>query len=128
MERQMELLTHRQRGIYDFIKDKIESRGYGPTVREIADAFHIQSPNGVLLHLNTLVTKGFRVRQGKSARAIRLYEETEYEKTESDRCEQCDRLRSENKALQEDNAKLKDEARVREDFITTLMNFDEQIR
>ena len=28
-------LTDRQREIYDFIKDKIETRGYGPTVREI---------------------------------------------------------------------------------------------
>jgi repressor LexA len=68
----LSLLTHRQREIYDFIKDKIESRGYGPTVREIGDAFHIKSPNGVMCHLNALVTKGLILRQGKSARAIQL--------------------------------------------------------
>src|SRR5438128_2738323 len=28
-------LTERQREIYEFIRSKIESRGYGPTVREI---------------------------------------------------------------------------------------------
>jgi repressor LexA len=66
------VLTSKQRQIYEFIRDKIESRGYPPTVREIGDAFGIQSPNGVMCHLNALVKKGFITRQGKSARAIRL--------------------------------------------------------
>jgi repressor LexA len=65
-------LTDKQRQVYEFIKEKIESRGYGPTVREIGDAFDIQSPNGVMCHLNALVAKGFILRQGKSARAIQL--------------------------------------------------------
>lgn len=65
-------LTRRQRQIYEFIKDKIESRGYGPTVREIGDAFDIKSPNGVMCHLTALVNKGLILRQGKSARAIQL--------------------------------------------------------
>jgi repressor LexA len=65
-------LTDKQRQVYEFIKEKIESRGYGPTVREIGDAFDIQSPNGVMCHLNALVTKGFILRKGKSARAIQL--------------------------------------------------------
>jgi len=30
-------LTDRQRDIYEFIREKIESRGYGPTVREIGE-------------------------------------------------------------------------------------------
>src|ERR1700756_5084685 len=64
-------LTERQREIYDFIKGKIESRGYGPTVREIGSAFEIKSPNGVMCHLKALEKKGFIVRDGKSARAIR---------------------------------------------------------
>jgi repressor LexA len=65
-------LTSKQRQVYEFIREKIESRGYGPTVREIGDAFGIQSPNGVMCHLNALVKKGFIIRQGKSARAIQL--------------------------------------------------------
>ena len=44
-------LTERQREIYEFIRDKIETRGYGPTVREIGEAFNIKSPNGVMCHL-----------------------------------------------------------------------------
>ena len=66
------LLTDRQREIYDFIRDKIETRGYGPTVREIGTAFDIQSPNGVMCHLNALVKKGLILREGRSARAIQL--------------------------------------------------------
>jgi repressor LexA len=65
-------LTERQREIYDFIREKIEGRGYGPTVREIGEAFDIMSPNGVMCHLNALVKKGLITRKGRSARAIQL--------------------------------------------------------
>jgi repressor LexA len=65
-------LTERQREIYDFIKSKIDSRGYGPTVREIGEAFEIRSPNGVMCHLKALEKKGLIVRTGFRARAIQL--------------------------------------------------------
>src|SRR5215467_2620422 len=65
-------LTERQREIYDFIQEKIESRGYGPTVREIGQAFDIKSPNGVMCHLKALEKKGLIIREGFSARAIQL--------------------------------------------------------
>jgi repressor LexA len=67
-------LTERQREIYEFIRDKIESRGYGPTVREIGQAFDIRSPNGVMCHLKALEKKGLIKREGFSARAIQLTE------------------------------------------------------
>ncbi len=65
-------LTDRQREIYDFIRLKIESRGYGPTVREIGLAFGIKSPNGVMCHLKALEKKSLIKREGFSARAIQL--------------------------------------------------------
>ena len=65
-------LTERQREIYDFIRDKIENRGYGPTVREIGLAFDIRSPNGVMCHLKALEKKEMIKREGFSARAIQL--------------------------------------------------------
>jgi repressor LexA len=65
-------LTPRQREIYDFIRSKIEGRGYGPTVREIGQGFDIKSPNGVMCHLKALEKKGLIVREGFSARAIQL--------------------------------------------------------
>jgi repressor LexA len=65
-------LTLKQREIYEFIKEHIEKHGYPPTVRDIGKAFSIESPNGVMCHLNALVKKGAIVRKGQSARAIRL--------------------------------------------------------
>ena len=65
-------LTDRQREIYEFIRDKIESRGYGPTVREIGEAFDIKSPNGVMCHLKALEKKGLILRKNNAARAIQL--------------------------------------------------------
>jgi repressor LexA len=65
-------LTPRQREIYDFIRSKIEGRGYGPTVREIGQSFDIKSPNGVMCHLKALEKKGLILREGFSARAIQL--------------------------------------------------------
>jgi repressor LexA len=65
-------LTDRQREIYDFIREKIEARGYGPTVREIGEAFDIKSPNGVMCHLKALVKKEVIIRDERHARAIQL--------------------------------------------------------
>ncbi len=65
-------LTERQREIYQFIKERIEKRGYGPTVREIGEGFGIKSPNGVMCHLKALEKKGLITREEHSARAIQL--------------------------------------------------------
>jgi len=65
-------LTERQREIYEFIRQKIEGRGYGPTVREIGEAFEIKSPNGVMCHLKALEKKGLIKREEHAARAIQL--------------------------------------------------------
>jgi repressor LexA len=68
------LLTTRQRAIYDFIKDKIINRGYGPTVREIGTGFKIRSPNGVMCHLKALEKKGLITREAHMSRAIQISE------------------------------------------------------
>jgi repressor LexA len=68
----LDLLTARQREVYDFIKDKIRGRGYGPTVREIGDHFDISSPNGVMCHLKALEKKGIISREPNMSRAIQL--------------------------------------------------------
>jgi repressor LexA len=65
-------LTARQREIYEFIREKIERRGYGPTVREIGEGFGIRSPNGVMCHLKALEKKGLIIREEHAARAIQL--------------------------------------------------------
>src|SRR5437879_151858 len=65
-------LTERQMEIYEFIREKIERRGYGPTVREIGEGFGIRSPNGVMCHLKALEKKGLILREEHAARAIQL--------------------------------------------------------
>ena len=67
--------TERQMEIYTFIRDKIHSRGYGPTVREIGTAFKIRSPNGVVCHLKALERKGMITRGKNMSRAIELLAE-----------------------------------------------------
>ncbi|MDG2384965.1 MAG: transcriptional repressor LexA [Pirellulaceae bacterium] len=69
---QLDQLTKRQRAVYEFIRDKIQNRGYGPTVREIGERFKISSPNGVMCHLKALEKKGLITREPNMSRAIRL--------------------------------------------------------
>jgi len=68
----MDQLTKRQKAVYDFIRDKIRNRGYGPTVREIGGQFDISSPNGVMCHLKALERKGLITREPNMSRAIQL--------------------------------------------------------
>src|SRR5437868_4763716 len=65
-------LTAKQQRIYNFITHRIDERGYPPTIRDIGKEFDIKSPNGVMCHLKALEKKGFIIRDGNSARAIRL--------------------------------------------------------
>lgn len=67
--------TERQLAIYEFIRDKIQTRGYGPTVREIGAAFKIRSPNGVVCHLKALERKNYITRGKNMSRAIELVSE-----------------------------------------------------
>jgi repressor LexA len=69
-------LTEKQRLVYEFIRDKIRSRGYGPTVREIGGHFGILSPNGVVCHLKALEKKGLITREPNMSRAIQLAAES----------------------------------------------------
>jgi repressor LexA len=71
----LDALTPRQREIYNFIRSKIQGRGYGPTVREIGLNFEIKSPNGVMCHLKALQKKGLIHREPNMSRAIQLLED-----------------------------------------------------
>ena len=66
------ILTPRQREIYEYVKENIMNRGYGPTVREIGNEFGIKSPNGVMCHLKALEKKGLISREPNLSRAIQL--------------------------------------------------------
>jgi repressor LexA len=74
-------LTEKQERVYEFIKDKIMNRGYGPTVREIGSAFGISSPNGVMCHLKALEKKGLITRESYMSRAIQLTDQPQLKRT-----------------------------------------------
>jgi len=63
-------LTDAQREVLSFIEEKIEDRGYGPTIREINERFGTTSPNGVICHLTALQKKGRITRDPNRSRAI----------------------------------------------------------
>lgn len=65
-------LTARQQQAYDFIVANIQL--YSPTVREIARAMSIKSPNGVVVHLEALEKKGWIRRKPNASRGIEVTE------------------------------------------------------
>jgi repressor LexA len=64
------MLTHRQKGILDFIVDFRRQHGCSPSIPEIQKAFSIRSPNGVVGHLLALESKGFIKRAKRGSRQI----------------------------------------------------------
>lgn len=72
LETHMERLTWRQQEILDFVRESIFDRGRPPTVREIADHFHMRSPHAAHGHLIRLERKGYIERDRGIARGIRL--------------------------------------------------------
>lgn len=64
--------------IYQFIKDHITEKGYGPTIREIRDAVGLSSESTVHAHVERLVKLG-KIRKTGSPRAIQLVGEPDDE-------------------------------------------------
>lgn len=70
MSQEAPQLTRRQSQALDFIR--ANSGLYGPTVREIATAMGIASPNGVVAHLKALEQKGLIKRTPRKSRGIEV--------------------------------------------------------
>lgn len=68
----MKALTKKRKLVYEYICDCIHSRGYPPTVREIAEAVDLRSPSTVHAHLNALEELGYITRDSGRTRAIML--------------------------------------------------------
>lgn len=72
----MENLTERQQRILDFIAERLDDKGYPPSIREIADASGIKSTRGVTINLDALERAGYLIRD-RNARGIKLVSRTE---------------------------------------------------
>ena len=67
-----EVLTPRQRQIWDFVVDYVDGHGYPPTVREIGEAVGLASPSTVHAHLANLERAGLLRRDPTKPRALEL--------------------------------------------------------
>jgi repressor LexA len=68
-------LTKRQRVVFDFIKDYIQTHGVSPSYEEIREHFGFGSYNSVQKHLKQLVAKGVvKTPWGNQKRALTLAE------------------------------------------------------
>lgn len=68
-------LTNRQRQIYEFICSEVATKGYPPSVREIAAAVGLRSPSTVHTHLQVLEDKGFIKRDLSKPRALEILQD-----------------------------------------------------
>ena len=68
-------LTKRQREIYEYLKQHINSKGYAPSIVEIGKYFQLSSSGTVHKHLSHLEKKGLIRKQINLSRAIEVLEE-----------------------------------------------------
>ena len=68
----MKGLTRRQQEVLDYIATYRDSRGYSPSVRDIAHHFNLVSAAGVHKHIKALVTKGFLEKEDLISRSLRI--------------------------------------------------------
>lgn len=73
----MTKLSKRQQSILNFIKEEVRTKGYPPSVREIAVAVGLASSSTVHGHLSRLENKGFIRRDPTKPRAIEVLDKTE---------------------------------------------------
>jgi repressor LexA len=71
-QRGSQMLTERQREIYDFVVRYADRQGYPPTVREIGEAVGLASPSTVHAHLANLERAGYLRRDPTKPRALEL--------------------------------------------------------
>lgn len=62
----------RRKGILKFIRSYNTRKGWSPTIKEIADAVGLVSPNATRNHLHKLAEQGFINMEPRQARAISL--------------------------------------------------------
>jgi len=70
-------MSKRQAAILSFIKSEVQTKGYPPSVREIAKAVGLASSSTVHGHLSRLEKKGYIRRDPTKPRAIEILDRTE---------------------------------------------------
>lgn len=70
VDTQQRPMTHRQRQVLEFIRDRVRDTHCPPTVREICEHFDIRSTNGVRVILEALEKKGHLKRSPRLSRGL----------------------------------------------------------
>jgi len=68
----MDGLTHMQRRVFDFVRDKLLAGRPAPTPREIAAEFGWSSKRAAECHIEALIRKGWLVSEPGKARSLRV--------------------------------------------------------
>lgn len=71
-------LSGRQYEVLDYIKKFIATKGYSPTVREIASGLGFKSPSSAQDHIKKLVSSGIITLDKNKSRTIELLVQNEY--------------------------------------------------
>lgn len=69
-------ISERQKAILEFIKEKIQEKGYPPSVREICEGVGLRSTASVHAHLETLEKNGYIQRDPTKPRTIEICDES----------------------------------------------------
>ncbi|WP_026887748.1 transcriptional repressor LexA [Clostridium beijerinckii] len=76
----MEEGISKQREVYEFLKEYVESKGYPPSVREICKAVSLASTSTVHGHLQRLEKKGLIKRDPSKPRALEILENSPHKR------------------------------------------------
>ncbi len=79
----MSKLSTRQNDVLTFIKKYIAKNNYSPSVREIANGIHLNSPATVHVHIQKLIEKGYLQRNINNHNLLELMVPNEFELYES---------------------------------------------
>jgi repressor LexA len=118
-------LTTCQRGVYDFIRDRVEGWGYGPTLPEIGWHFAIPSPDHLTRHLKALEDVGLIRRELYSARVVQLPDDVDVLGLVRENQQLRERVADQGQVIEAQEQKiavLKDDAQVREEFVKDVLS------
>lgn len=73
-----DMLTERQKQVFDFVRDFSQEKGYPPSVREICKGVGLSSTASVHNHLHSLQDMGFIMRDSAKPRAIEVIQDAEW--------------------------------------------------
>ena len=69
---EMERPTKKQQELLEFLREFIQTHGYGPSYREIMVGCNYSSVATVAVHVKNLISRGHLIKNGKSARSLQI--------------------------------------------------------